>query len=368
MHPRDHFSDHEPARVNYGVAPMLRGLSGALLLALVTMAVPAKATDCAPASGISSCVDANPLWMAAGQARFVSIASPQLTAEDTAAFGVGASYLRRPIALKVPSPDPEGREVAVVDHVVDASLLFGLGIAKRWEITTVMPMALHQTGAGADGATSQRGTPLDATAVRDPRVGVGYGLLQQGDVSQIPGLAAKARLELSLPLGDEAAYAGEPGPVLAPSLALALELGRVTLGSEFGARIRQTTTLATARIGSQLFSALGVAVDILDGQLLGLGAEAWLAPMLASQDTQLRNGTRIEDALLVPAEWLFSIRSAPTPDDDVVVQLGAGMGIPMSTETRVSPGGDRADPSHFLGVTTPAYRAVLTLRWVPPQP
>jgi hypothetical protein len=343
---------------------MARSLSLALLVSttLATAALPAQATDCAPPTGISPCVNAQTLWLAPGQSRFVGIASPHTVAPGAASIGMATSFMHRPIVLAAPSPDPEGREVVAVGDVVDASILFGLGLTSRVELTVATPMALRQSGAGAEGATSQRAAPLTRTAARDPRVGAGYALVDAA--SPLPGFGAKARLELALPLGDEGNFAGEPSPVLAPTLALGFRSGRLSLGSEVGLRIRETTALASARVGTQVLTTLGAAVDVLDGELLAVGVEAWLLPTLASQDHAGPDGRRREDGLLAPAEWHLSLRSAPTADDSLVIQLGAGMGLPISSERSV----DTGETEHFLGVTTPLYRFVAAVRWVPSTP
>ena len=78
----------------------------------VCYATPAGAadTDCTPASGVSTCVDASALWVPAGRARFFGVAPGRASELELFAFGAAFVYSNRPIVLVAPSPDPEGRE------------------------------------------------------------------------------------------------------------------------------------------------------------------------------------------------------------------------------------------------------------------
>jgi hypothetical protein len=318
-------------------------------LALLPSSLRADDADCDPASGISTCVDASPLWLPAGRPRFLAITPGALTPERAFAFGAAFSYASRPIVLVAQSPDPEGREIRVIDHRVDAALLWAYSPLERLELTLATPMVLHQTGAGAAGVTSQSAPPIAPVAAGDPRVGAGYALAVPDPMRAASGLAVKAKAELSLPLGDEQVFAGEDTFVFAPGLAASVEHGVFFAGAELGMRLRKTAHVATASLGTQLLSALGAGIHILSDEKLSFGAEAWLMPTLVAQD-RARG-----DALLVPAEWLASLRSAPLADRAFLLQLGGGTGIPLSSQA----GEDQ------LGVTTPRFRIVFAIRYAP---
>jgi hypothetical protein len=330
----------------------------AALLTLVSMSSPGRAADaeCRPASGISSCIDATSIWLPTGRPQFVVIAPAEPIPLEVFAFGAALAYANRPIVLVAASPDPEGREIRVVDHRVDLSLLWAYAPRERLELTFATPMVLYQTGAGAEGITSQRAPPLTSSAARDPRLGAGYSFVVPEPIRRTTELAVKARTELLLPLGDKHLYAAESGFVLAPAIAASIHPGIFFAGAELGVRLRETTHLATTSLGSQLVSSLGLGIDILGRDQLSFGAEATLMPTLVAQ-----NRAR-DDAVLVPAEWLASLRSAPFSDRALLLQLGGGTGLPLSSRA------DESGTEHHLGVTTPRLRLVLAVRYAPTEP
>ena len=73
------------------------------------------------------------------------------------------------------------------------------------------------------------------------------------------------------------------------------------------------------------------------------------------------DGEVISDAMHVPAEWLISIQRGRAREPGWLFRLGAGGGIPLSYETRTGEGSDSRE--HFLGVTTPRFRAVIEARY-----
>jgi hypothetical protein len=320
-----------------------------------------RAESCEPPSGVSPCIDANSLWLPAGDAKFLSIAPALPLRPNTFALGLSLSFLDRPVRLRVPSPDPEGRDINVVRDALDAAVLFSIGLTERWELTAAMPMALYQRGSGVQGVTSQSASPITSTALRDPRLGSGWSVIEHRPL----GFAGKARLEISLPLGGAQSLAGEPSLVGAPGIALELVRGRVRLGSEIGFRFRPVTEIAGARVGSQAMVALGIGFDVLQDSLLSLALEGWMLPSLVSQNRDLPDGTRVRDALLAPAEWQLSARSMPI--DRIALQLGFGTALPLSSERRILADGS-SDTEHFAGVTAARLRLVLVVRYVPPEP
>jgi hypothetical protein len=337
-----------------GRSPFLAGLAA---LAIATSAAQARAGACDPPSGVSPCIDANSLWLAPGAADFFSVAPARPLARGALALGFGLSFLDRPLRLHAPSPDPDGRYINVVRYAFDATVLLAYGLSSRFELTASRTSVLHQSGAGVEGYTSQSGPPLASTALRDQRLGAGYALVDDRAL----GFAAKARIELSLPFGDETELAGEPSLVGAPSVALSLRRGRVRLGSELGLRLRETTRFAGAALGTQATVALGAGFDVLDRELLSVLAETWLFPSLVAGDRDLPDGTRVRDVLLAPAEWQLSVRSVPLPG--MALQLGAGTALPLSSERREAPDGS-SDTEHYAGITAARFRITAVARFL----
>jgi hypothetical protein len=332
----------------------------AALLAVV-LGSPLARADCDARTRLSPCFDADALWIPAAPSRFLSIPRSAAMASREFSVGFGVTYLSRPVVAKAMSPDPSGRTLLVVDDVVDASFAAAYAPARHVELGVVLPLALHRTGAGLTGISSQNGPPLVGTALRDVRLGVGHDLV----LKQVEGsryrFSAMSRLELALPTGNDDAFAGDRGPVLAPSFTLGLRAGPVSFGAQEGARLRRSSDFGGARLGTQLVTSVGVNVDVVGGGLFSISAEAWLLPNLLSTRREFPDGASVTAGAHVPAEWLASAWLRVSP---LLIGLGGGTAIPLSSETRVSPEGV-ASTEHFAAVTSPRFRFALTARYAP---
>src|SRR5262249_21835068 len=153
-------------------------------------------------------------------------------------------------ALRIGSADPEGTLVYILDNVIDASLLWAVGITDRLELTLVAPVTLFQDGSGL-GPVLGTQEELPRSAVRDPRFGLTYALLPRPRRGTPAGLAVTSRLEFGIPIGDEGAFASASSMVANPGVVGDYRLGRFDFGLELGARIRTTDRFASARIGTQ---------------------------------------------------------------------------------------------------------------------
>ena len=230
----------------------------------------------------------------------------------------------------------------------------------RLEAGVAVPVVLFQRGTELGGITSQQAEERSWTGLRDPRLSATYTALRLRRPAW--SFAGAARLEATLPLGNEAHFAGEPGPVVAPSLLLELRAGPFVAAAESGLRARSEVELGGTVIGTQWASALGAAFDIL-GERLTVAGEAIVLVGLAGQDHTLPDGGVVDQAVHVPAEWMVSLRTAPFAKLNASAQLGAGGAIPLSHERRREADGDTSERT-FAGVTTPAVRVALTLRFV----
>lgn len=310
-------------------------------------------TECRPATGYSPCIDANALWPSPGDATFFALASPRATAPGRVALGVQGQVLVRPLVLNVPGPVEDGRDVRVVDYAVDETLLLETGLGFGWSMGLGVGTTLVQEGAGAAGITSQRGAPLARTAIRDPRVSVAYSTLAGSHV------AIEPRLELAIPLGDEDAYAGAGSVTAVPGLAVELRAGAWRFGVDVSARLRRSVELGTGRWGSQACVALGAAVDLVSEHRLFLAAEAFALPPL-TETTSARGRALGAETTWIPAEWLLSLGARPDAEAPWTLVLGAGSGLPLSSERR-----DDGPRTTFFGPTTPAFRGLIAVRYAP---
>jgi hypothetical protein len=310
----------------------------------------AAATDCSPASGLSPCFEADAARTPTGHARFAFFPRPLSVPRGQAAVTLGQSYTLRPLTLRATSPDPEGRKIPVVEHELGFTLGLGVGLGHALELSAALPMTLLRDGIGLSGVTSQDATELASTAVYDPTFGLAFTPLTSSP-NQLLGV--KARLDVSLPMGEEDVLAGYAGPGLLPALDLELLLGRVSVGAEIGARLGESVDFATTRQGSWLTASLGLAFDVLDRERLGVALEGTLRQNLESVDVAPGTAKTSGPA----AEWLGSVRIAEGPYSALV---GAGTGLPLARERRGSEGEEAV-----LAPTAPAFRALVRLSYTP---
>jgi len=326
-------------------------------VAVVLCARPARATDCS--GPLSPCIDDDVLWPHAGAGRFAAIGGTETVAPREIGFALVTSYLSRPIVLKVASPGGGGSDQYAVADQVDGTFLWSYGVTDRLELDAALPITFAQGGAGLSPITG--GDGLKDTAVRDLRFGFAYALVPhwRADPTVRPDSALgrrnawglTARFEVSAPTGDRDQFAGERSAVFVPSVAADYRLGRLFAAAEVGARVRPTTELLGARVGSQVVAAVGAGVDVLPRELLAATLEAWALPTLVGQPTGGGAATAgANGSTLVPAEWQLAARTSPLRGGGLSIQLGGGGGIPV--------GGESA-------VTTPRLRVVLSLRWAP---
>ena len=319
-----------------------------LAAALTTLlAAEARADQCDPKGGVSTCVDADNLWPHAGGGRFYALGTTLTTPRGQLAFGLVGSFLKQPVGLRVASADPKGSTVYAVDDRFDASLLFALGVSDRLELTLAAPVTLYQSGAGLAGIVNG-GEALPRSAVRDFRFGLSLALLSRPRVGEEKGPALTARMEFGAPLGTRTAFTGGLGATAVPSLVFDWRLGRVLVAAEAVARVRPEVPVAGATIGTQIGGSLGASVDVIRDRWLTVAAEAFALPTISAQ----RVDPRDPDAAarpLVPAEWIASVSTARLLGGDLVISVGGGGPIPITSGA----------------LTSPRYRLDFALRYAP---
>jgi outer membrane protein OmpA-like peptidoglycan-associated protein len=288
-------------------------------------------------------VEADNLWPHAGGGPFFSLGSTRTTPGGALSFGLVGSYLKAPVGLGVASTDPAGSIVDLVEHRVDATLLFALGVTDRLELTLAAPTTLYQSGAGLAGVIGG-GAALPRSGVHDLRFGFALALISRAERASGPALTA--RLEFGAPLGSKDAFAAAPSAVAIPSLVFDWRIGRVLIAAEASARVRRDAVFGDAVVGTQLGGALGAAVDVLRDGWLTVAAEGFALPAISQQGTDPLTGVL---RTLAPAEWIASVSNTRLLGGDVVVSLGGGGPIPIT-------------PHAF---TSPAYRLDFSIRYAP---
>jgi OOP family OmpA-OmpF porin len=311
----------------------------------------AQAQSCEASRGLSTCIDADNLWLHAGAGPFLAIGSTQTLPENKVSFGVVTSYLSRPIGLRVSSPDPAGATSYAIDNLFSASFLFALGVTDRLELGVVAPVTLFQNGDGLNGVLGTN-DQLPRSVIRDLRFGMALAILRRPLTGVPRGPALTARMDFAIPSASRGSFAGSSTATAAPSLTFDYRLGKLDLAAEVGARVRGESTLGNAVIGSQLSASLGGSYDLLPKHLLTASAELFALYGLASQGTTAvdRAEGRATGSPLVPAEWILSASSAPFLGGDLMFTLGGGGSLPLTGE---------------LGLTSPRFRLDFGIRYAP---
>jgi len=323
--------------------------ASAVASVLVAPASSALAAECAPTQGLSGCVDSDNLWMSAGTTPFFSIGPATTTPAQRFSFGLGLSYLSRPIGLRVGSADPDGTTVFAVDNAINATFLWSLGITDRLDLTLAAPVTLFQDGAGL---TSVLGgdAQLPRAGIRDVRFGLNLALLQRPRSGPDDGLALLGRFTFALPTGVKDGFAGSRTVTWAPSLLASYRWSRLTFAAEAGARIRGAAGLADTQVGTQVQASLGASVDILP-RYLSASAEAFALIGLDDQPAPARLRDDFDAGpRLAPAEWIVSLTSAPFLAGDISASIGGGGPIPLADQS---------------AVTNPRFRFNLSVRYAP---
>ncbi len=288
----------------------------------------ARAEACTPSNGISPCVDADNLWVRPGSSPFFSVAGTATTPPGDIAVGGVVSYLSRPLRLEFTGPDVEPREAAALDNMLDLTFLFALGVTEHLELTVAAPVTFYQDGAGL-GTLSGSDTALPRSTIRDPRFGLSYAFLARPREADSQGFGLAGRFDVGAPLGDGDALAGGHTASFSPSVVADYAIDRFTIAAEVGGRIRGAQPLGAVTWGSQLLTSVGVSGTILRELRLSTAIEAFALVTLEE---------RAEDAaLLVPAEWIHSVRIAPVLAGDLSFSLYGGGPIPLTDQAATAP-------------------------------
>jgi hypothetical protein len=325
------------------------------LCAALTWGAVARA-DCVPRSRLSTCIDADTLWPHAGASYFQFVGGTDTLAAGHAGFGVVTTYAARPVVLVIPTTEPAGTEVAAVEDLWDATLLFSFGLTDRLELDAAFATTLGRAGNGVSSLTSQMTTSLPHAAMRDSRLGVAFDLLPR--TGGYPGAAfgLASRFELGLPTGDESSFAGDRSWVGIPSFAADFRRGSFLAGAEVGARLRETAELVGSRVASQGVIAFGIGAQLRDADKLSLHLEAMALPSLARQEELALDpatGKRVASDTrppLVPTEWQASVRSAELMNGDLSASLGVGGSVNVTGDSPI---------------TSPSLRVIFSIRYAP---
>ncbi|MGZ3475399.1 MAG: thrombospondin type 3 repeat-containing protein [Polyangiales bacterium] len=322
--------------------PAFAGLALSLFLATTTLA-PGVRADCD--SIASTCIDSDLLWPTAGTTTFFSVGSARTLDGGRFGFGIATDLQRKPLVLRKNAAGPAG-DVGVpgIGTQVVSTFLFSYGVTDRFEVDVATPLTLFQNGTGVSSVTGgsssdlSRGvTDVPNNAVRDVRIGAAYAIAPLPRDYGGHGVGLSARFDLSLPTGDDEAFAGDRGVVAVPALLLENRIGPVVMGAHAGARIRSKTQFFDRTVGSQGYLGLGFGYSLDKRETITLTAEGFALPTL------VENGPS-------PLQWLAGVRWSGLWGGDLVLHAGGGGGFRSA---------ERAE------LLEPSYRFVFDIRYAP---
>jgi outer membrane protein OmpA-like peptidoglycan-associated protein len=232
--------------------------------------------------------------------------------------GLGASVAAQPFRRSVVDAGGDAvDELDVVGWLAQAELLVAVGLFEVLELGAAVPVGVVERVDGDVAMASSTSTRGVVFGLADPRLSVKVPLLRTA-------LELAARLEVTLPIGNDDEFLGTGYWTLTPSVVAAVAMGRLTLGADLGYRQRQRVALVSREGGGvqdlfeqddEIETKLGANVRVVDALELLLEA-------------QLRVGVggRSIGPGEIPFEWRAGARVIPTPGLTLDVGAGAGFG------------------------------------------
>ncbi len=322
--------------------------SGLLLLAIATLSTLgswtpralAETANCYPADGLSTCIASDQLWTHGGSGPWFSQAPTQLPRRGELLTSFTASFVHRPVGLRVSSPDPEGTTIYAVDNALGGQLSFAYGLHPRSALSLIAPFVLYQDGASkADVVGSDQQLP--GHAMGDVRLGTHVGILPD-DASRPHWPTLALRFEMSLPTGDVEAFSSSPSVGFAPGVSTRQRFGSLSVGADLGARLRREVELAGSLIGSDITGSIGASFAVLEASKLNVGAEIFTRISLLEQTTRVVHpitseiSYRTADQHHIPTEWLLSARSEGWYRGQLSFAVAGGSFIPTGPDVPVT--------------------------------
>lgn len=217
-------------------------------------------------------VDSQLLWTAPGPSNFPSVQSSDIVPHANVTFGASMGYHRKPLGIERTAT---GETEWVVENAWGAEFLWAFGILDYLQLGLALPLVFDQDGVGATPFLPEGEEEADyvlaSSALRDTRAYVKARFL--GGFAELPdrrqwGLAMD--VAVTLPSGDELNFAGENGPVLAPTAIVDYHLCMFSAALNLGARLRfaDKAELADLDVGHQGVASLAVTGHFLDRRLL----------------------------------------------------------------------------------------------------
>lgn len=260
---------------------------------------------------------------------FFSVESGAISKSLNLRVGLFADYHTRSLEVTFANGNPN---LVLNRHRVDAHLFVSTTFFDHLSVAIAFPLTLYQRGK----FSSFLGPDQDDTSAGDLRFEVKGGILDEA--RHFIDLALLVML--TVPTGNELAFAGDRSVTFSGELDLSKRFGPVRAAINLGAMYRQATAFLGARIGPEMYGRLGLGFDI-----------ARLAPKVPVEviaEVVVRTTTETPFATngLSPAEVLAGLKWSIT--DSLALNTGVGFGL-------------------TAGYSAPFLRGFLGLVWTPLQ-
>lgn len=246
------------------------------------------------------------------------------------AIGVTGDYAHDPLVIY--NADGSTRSVVVSDQLflhVGGALVLG----SRVRIGVNLPVALAQSGQTGTSNGTTFGAPTSA-AVGDLRLGLDVRLLgEYGDPFTLA-----AGVQVFLPTGDQAQFAGDGSVRALPRLMAAGQVGLFAYSAKVGFEYRENQAFGGSNLGSELLFGAAAGMQALQKRLV-VGPEVWGGTVVTTSEGPFKTANTPFEALL-GAHYLVG---------DFRVGMGAGPGL-----TRA--------------YGEPDFRVLAMIEWAPPVP
>lgn len=230
---------------------------------------------------------------------------------------------------------PGARQRAIVRNQLQLQPGLALILWQRLRLALAAPLQLYGDGSALRGDAVSYQPPEQKVSLGDVRLGVALRLFGE----HTGPLTAALGVQVGLPTGHRAAYAGDGATRVFPHLMVAGELAGFSYAGKLGVGIRTRAfdTLDT-HIASYAYFALSMGVRMFERRFV-------LGPELLGQ-TQLSDN-ELWKRLATPVEALLGMHYS----FDSGVRLGVGIGFGVSN-----------------GLGAPEQRGLLSLEWNAPVP
>lgn len=266
---------------------------------------------------------------------------PQRQRREGIRVGIATSFQSAPLRAVAASPDPNGRELPIVDNWVSSQILAEWRLSKRWRVGLRQPLSWGSlSGSTADPRS------LDATrlpiAFGDPALSVATAFAPFSVLQRV-----------TLPFGAPRSWLHQRAVSYAPAVAWDFDWQRWSFGALVGAHFRRASAYADIRFGVEGDLGLGAAYRLNVGSISGelLSRPSWTR----DESATARGSSALRR---IPTTWLIGYQLS---QQAVTGRIDLGGSLPLSTRQVTED--DRSASATFSGPPGADFQLRLTLSY-----